>query len=259
MSNPVIDCLLNHRTIRKYKDQPIEPEKVELILRAGIRAATGGNLQLYSFIVVDDPQKKKELDDAWPAEYVYIARSPLVIIGLVDQYRVKRWLEYHSDSEIVCNRPSNFFIGIWDCLIALQNMVVAAESMGMGTCYIGSIQEMDVYSILKVPKYCFPAGLVCMGYPDQNKQLSMRLPLEAVVHKNEYRLTTDDDILSWYKERDAVWERVSDERKEMLAKENIHGIAQALAVQKFSKKVVEERSKGIIENLERSGFDFGKR
>jgi FMN reductase (NADPH) len=137
-------------------------------------------------------------------------------------------------------------------------MVVAAESLGLGTCYIGSIQEMDVYSILKVPKYCFPAGLVCMGYPDQNKKLSMRLPLEAVVHKNEYRIPGDNDILDWYRERDAVWDRVSDERKEMQAKENIHGIALALAVQKFSKNVVEQRSKGIIENLERSGFDFAK-
>ncbi len=256
MSNPVIECLLNHRTIRRYKDQPIEPDKVELILRAGTRAATAGNLQLYSFIVVDDAQKKKELDDSWPAEYVYISRSPLVIIALVDQFRVRRWLEYHSEREIVCNRASNLFIGLWDCLIALQNMVVAAESMGIGTCFIGSIQEMDVYSILNVPKYCFPAGLVCMGYPDQNRDLSMRLPIEAIVHRNDYKLPTDNDILEWYKERDAVWEKVSDKRKEMLAKENIHGIAQALALQRYSREEVEKRSRGIIENLKKSGFDF---
>jgi len=61
MSNPVIDCLLNHRSVRKFSPKPIEPEKMEEILRAGTRAATAGNLQLYSFIVLEDYNKKKEL------------------------------------------------------------------------------------------------------------------------------------------------------------------------------------------------------
>lgn len=256
MSNPVIDCLLNHRSVRKYIQKPIEPEKMELILRAGIRAATAGNLQLYSFIVLEDEDKKKELDKAWDTRAIRIAASPAVIIALVDQYRVRRWLELNSKREIINNRPNNFFLAIWDTLIALQNMVVAAESLGIGTCYIGSILEINVQNILGVPEYVFPAGMVCMGYPEEVPDLSMRLPLEAVVHKNSYRLPTDDDIAEWYQERDNVWETVSDNVKERLAEQDIHGIAQALAVQRYSDEVTDKRSKGIRENLRKSKFDL---
>lgn len=256
MSNQVIDCLLNHRSIRKFTTQPVEQDKVELILKSGTRAATGGNLQLYSFIVVDDDEKKKELDEAWKPEYIYISKTPLVIISLVDMYRVKRWLELHSERTIHNNRPINFFIGLWDALIALQNMVVAAESMGLGTCYIGSILEMDIQKILKVPEHVFPAGMVCIGYPNQTKKLSKRLPLDAVVHKNNYRIPTDEDIGQWYQERDNVWNTLPEQTIERLNKQDIHGIAQALAVQRYSKEIVEKWSSGIIDNLKRSKFDL---
>ena len=256
MSNPVIDCLLNHRSVRKFIPKPIEPEKMELILRAGTRAAMAGNLQLYSFIVIEDDDKKKELDKAWDARAIRLSASPAVIIALVDQYRVRRWLELHSECEIKCNRPINFFLAIWDALVALQNMVVAAESFGIGTCYVGSILEMDVRKILGVPEYVFPAGMVCMGYPEETPDLSMRLPLEAVVHRNTYKLPTDDNIAEWYKERDNVWETVSDNVKKRLTEQDIHGIAQALAVQRYSDEVTDNRSKGIRENLKKSKFDL---
>jgi nitroreductase len=256
MNNSVIDCLLNHRSIRKFKDQPVEADKLELILRAGTRAATGGNLQLYSFIVIDNEDKKKALDKAWPARFIYIAKSPVAIIALVDQYRVMRWLKLNSDREICNNRPLNFLLSMWDALIALQNMVVAAESLGLGTCYIGSILEMNIQELLGAPEYVFPAGLVCMGYPDEDNELSMRLPLEAVVHKNNYHIPTDEEISEWYRERDNVWETVSDNLKARLKEDNIFGIAQALAKQRYSKEVVEKRSQPIIENLKRSKFDL---
>lgn len=256
MSNPVIECLLNHRSVRKYKKKPLEPDKLELILRAGTRAATAGNLQLYSFIVVDDDEKKKELDRAWEARPVSLADAAVVIIALVDQYRVKRWLRLHSDREIHNNRPINFFLGIWDALIALQNIVVAAESMGLGTCYVGSILEMNIQEILKTPEHVFPAGMVCIGYPNEWPAFSMRLPLEAVVHKNIYVLPSDNEINEWYKERDAVWDTVADTLKERLKEQNIFGIAQALAIQRYSEEAVEKRSKGILDNLRRSEFDL---
>jgi nitroreductase len=256
MSNPVIDCLLNHRSVRKFTPKPIEPEKMEMILIAGTRAATAGNLQLYSFIVLEDDDKKKELDKAWDARAIRLSASPAVIIALVDQYRVRRWLELHSEREIVSNRPNNFFLAIWDTLVALQNMVVAAESFGIGTCYVGSILEMDVQKILGVPEYVFPAGMVCMGYPEEIPDLSMRLPLDAVVHRNTYKLPTDDDIAEWYKERDNVWETVSDNVKRRLAEQDIYGIAQALAAQRYSDEVTDKRSKGIRENLKKSKFDL---
>ena len=89
--------------------------------------------------------------------------------------------------------------------------------------------------------------------------MSTRLPLDAVVHRNSYRMPTDDNINEWYAERDKVWEKVSEERKEKLKGQNIHSIADSLAVQRYSDEVTEERSRGILDNLRRSGFDLTDR
>lgn len=147
-------------------------------------------------------------------------------------------------------------MAMWDALIALQNMVVAAESLGLGTCYLGSGVELDIQELFGTPELVFPTGLVCLGYPDADPVLSRRLPLEAVMHRNRYHLPSRDDINAWYKDRDRVWESVSESRKLELAKQSISGIAQSLSVQKFSPKIVEKRSRGILKNLWKSGFDL---
>lgn len=254
--NSVIDCLMNHRSIRKYSDRKIAPDRLEIILKAGTRAATGGNLQLYSMLVLDEPEALKKLDNALEVPFIERSNCPLAILALVDQYRVRKWLKLHSDREVINNRPYNFFMGIWDALIALQNVVIAAESLDLGTCYLGSGVELDIQELFGAPEYVFPAGLVCLGYPDTESKLSMRLPLDAVVHRGRYHIPTDDDINEWYSERDRVWDTVPDARRASLAEQGIHGIAQALSVQKFSPEIVEKRSRGIRKILKKSGFDL---
>ncbi len=254
MTNPVVDCLLDHRSVRKFQQIPVEPEKVDLILKAGTRAATAGNLQLYSFVVIEDMKRKKELEGAWKKRFVDLSGSPLIIFAMADLYRVKRWLELHSDRPISNDGAYSLFRAVWDALIALQNMVVAAESMGLGTCYFASALFMDIHQLLGAPRHVVPAGMVCMGYPDETPDLSMRLPIEAVVHRDRYRIPSDEDINSWYHERDQVWDKVSDKVKEKLRKDNISGIAQALAVQKFSAEILAEFDQGMTDNLRRGGF-----
>ncbi|MBU1951060.1 MAG: nitroreductase family protein [Candidatus Eisenbacteria bacterium] len=253
---PVIECLMSHRSVRRYSDRPIEPELLDKILSAGTRAATGGNLQLYSLLVIDDKEMLTKLDEALEVPFIQNSNCPIAVFALVDHHRVRRWLQTHSDREVYNHRPYNFFMGLWDALIALQNIVVAAESLSLGTCYLGSGIELDVQKHFGAPELVFPAGLVCIGYPDSSPELSTRLPLEAVTHHNQYYLPSDDDINRWYKERDRVWESVSESRKKELSKQGIEGIAQALAVQKFSPYIVEKRSKGILNILRKSGFDL---
>lgn len=256
MNNPVIDCLLDHRTVRKFKDRPIEEDKLELILRSGTRAATGGNLQLYSFVVIDDQAKKDELASMWKHPAINLAKAPVIIIALADLNRLRRWFTLNDSVPVSTGRAACLFLSIWDSLIALQNTVIAAESLGLGTCYIGSVLELDIKKFLNTPDYVFPAGMVCLGYPEHLPDLSMRLPLEAIVHRNGYKTFTDSQIEKFYTERDAVWDRVPEKRKKMLAEQNLFGIAQAVASQKFSDKVTEERSRGILENLRQAKFDL---
>ncbi len=249
MTNAVIDSLMAHRSIRKFKPQPVEPEVLDAILQAGIRAPTASNLQQYALVVVDDLEKRKALG---------VAHAPVAIIALADQYRVKRWCEV-NDSPPVCNTTAHhLFIAFCDAMIVLHNVVVAAESLGLGACYIGRIQEADIQTILDAPEYAFPAGMVCLGYPDESPPLKTRLPLEAVVHRNAYHRPTDAEIREFYRERDAEWETMSAERKAQLAAQNVHNIAQAVAVRNYAQDVVAGRAEGILRNLKRAKFALGE-
>ena len=251
MSTPVIDCLMDHRSIRRFKPQPIEDDVLETIITAGTRAATGGNLQMYTFLAIDDPDTIALLKrEGVPV----MANTPLVVVALLDLYRIKRWMEASDTQPVVMDRAIYFFLGFWDATIALQNVVVAAESLGLGTCYVGGILSFDVAKHLGTPEYVFPAGMVCIGYPHEEPALSMRLPLEAVLHRNSYHLYTDDEIKAFYQQREGVWDTVSDELRERLRSQGINSIPQALAVQRFADQVTARRSKGIVENLRRAGF-----
>jgi FMN reductase (NADPH) len=118
MKNETIKTLLNHRSVRKYKETPIPEEIVTLIIQAGTRAATGGNLQMYSFLVVDEKEKLQLFE----AELQPIIQSPpLIIIALLDLHRIKRWLEVNESQTPVLDRPAYFMLGLWDALIALHN------------------------------------------------------------------------------------------------------------------------------------------
>ena len=258
MKNPVIRSLVAHRSIRKFKAQRITPEVLDLILRAGIRAATAGNLQLYSLVVVDDRERQKALQREMVAKGVFGDEIqldvPIEIIALVDQYRLRRWFEVSNCAPVCNNRALNLFQGLSDATIVLQTIVIAAESLGLGTCYVGGIQSVDIQRLLNAPEHVFPAGMICVGYPDESPGLRVRLPLEAVVHRNAYRVLTDDEIRTVYREREAVWETLKEEFKARLRKENIYSIPQAVAAQRYSKQVVVGRSKGIVENLAGAKF-----
>ena len=249
MSNPVIDSLMAHRSIRRFKPDPIPEETIEAILRAGVRGATAGGLQPYAFVVIDDPEVLKKVS--------YID-GPLAIVALVDQYRLKRYFE-SNDAPFYNDRAINLFISAWDATLALQNVVVAAESLGLGTVYIGMILGIDVREALGVPEYVVPAGLVTLGYPDEEPELRPRLPLDAVVHRNVYRIPADDEVRAWYREADERWQdwfanEATAEQREKLEKRGVTNRAQHITIGHYTEKFVKHETKGLLANLEAAGF-----
>ena len=248
MTNAVIECLMNHRSVRRFKPKPIEPEKLDLILKAGIRAPTAGNLQHYSLIVVDDVEKKRAL---WGSPAV---EAPTIIIAVVDQYRMKRWVEV-SDAPFYFDQVVNLFIGFWDAIVALHNIVVAAESLGLGTCYMGTVLSVDIQRALGTPAYVFPAGMVWLGYPDESPELRSRLPLEAVVHRNGYHVPTDDEIRAFYHEKNQEWwEGLSEESKRTFRERGITNKAQERTIGHYTEQFIRGESKSILENIEKAKF-----
>jgi nitroreductase len=248
-TNSVIDCLMNHRSIRSFKPEPIPEETIETILRAGIRAATAGGIQPYAFIVIDDPEVMKKVS--------YIP-GPLAIVAVADQYRVKRYYElndapFHNDYAI--NRTMSF----WDATIALHNVVIAAESLGLGGVYIGMIHSQDIQESLGVPEYVVPAGLVTLGFPNEEPELQPRLPLEAVVHRNGYRIPTDEQVADWYREGDEAWCRRRDndwteERRQQMAERGVTNRAQHWTIGHYTEEFTRGESAGLIRMLKKSGF-----
>ncbi len=251
MTNPVIECLKAHRSIRKFTDKPIEPETLDLILEAGTRAATAGNLQHYSFIVVDDPAKKRELFDD------EVVDNPICIIAVVDEYRLKRWLEL-SDAPFYLNQASNLFIGYWDAVIALQNVVVAAESLGLGTVYIGAVLSMDLNKLLGTPEYVFPAGMVWLGHPDESPELRPRMPLEGVVHRNGYRVVSDEEIKEYYRFLDERWEQMPEKVRKEFEEKGIHNMGQVVTLGHYTEEFISGESAAILDLLKKSGFRLEK-
>jgi len=248
MSNPTIQTLTSHRSIRKFQDRPVEPELVEEILSAGIRGATSYGLQNYTILLVDDAKKKEALG---------LAHAPLVAIVLVDQYRLSRWFGLRQAGPSRFDSAHNLFIAFWDAIIVLQNMVVAAESLGLGTCCYGHVQGVNVQALFGTPEYVFPAGMIAIGHPDESPPLTPRLPLEAVVHRNSYQLPSDDDLGHWHAQSDAEWDTLTDREKAHLAKHGIHNMAQKLVKEGCSAQFIDEASADIVRNLRRARFVLG--
>ena len=189
--NEVLRQLHERKSVRVYEDRPVEPEVKRAILEAAIQAPTAGNMALYTILDITDPEKKallaKSCDDQ-----PFIAKAPMVLIFCAD-YR--RWYDVFREYVDDVRKPDmgDLFLAEADALIAAQNAVVAAHSLGLGSCYIGDITENYEYhkKLLNLPKYVVPAAMLCFGYPtgqQQNRPKPPRHPVEALVHENGYDL-----------------------------------------------------------------------
>ncbi len=196
-----IDELFERRSVRVYEKREIEPEAKRLILQSALQAPTAGNMVLYSMIEVADPEKKKRLSELCDNQ-PFIERAPFVLFFAAD---FQRWYDGFfrvTKSEVRRPTEGDFLLAYMDALIAAQNTVVAAQSLGIGSCYIGDIIEHgeELGKLLALPRYTAPAALLCFGYPTQQqreRQKPQRVPLESVAFTDEYRtagLSAQDEM-----------------------------------------------------------------
>ncbi|ORX49981.1 nitro/flavin reductase [Piromyces finnis] len=213
--NPVLESLFKHQSIRKYKDQPIEQEKLELIIKAAQVAPNWCNGQQVSIIAVKDKERKAKLchccfDQPW------INECPVFLIFCADNYRTNLIFNKNNDKEggeRYIKKLDTVVIGSHDVGIAMQNAVVAAESMGLGTVPIGGIriQSLEVVDILKLPKYVIPIVGLCVGYPDANPGIKPRLPPKAVYFEETYNT---EDVEKGVAEYDEEYKKYLGNRSE---------------------------------------------
>ena len=187
--NEVLRQLHGRKSVRVYEDRPVEPEVKQALLEAAIQAPTAGNMALYTILDITDPEIKQKLSVSCDNQ-PFIATAPVVLVFCAD-YR--RWYDVFCKHVEEVRKPDvgDLFLAEADTLITAQNVVVAAHSLGLGSCYIGDITENFEYhkELLHLPQYVVPAAMLCIGYPT-TQQLSRPKPprhsVSDLVHENGY-------------------------------------------------------------------------
>jgi len=170
--NAVIDVLLQHRSIRTYEDKKVPDDIIETITRAGQQAAFA--FQAYSVLL---SRKKKK----------HPFHAPLYFIICVDVHKISKIMETRN-WKVVMNDLSCLIWGLQDAAYMAQNMVIAAESLGLGTCYIGAVPYYadKIAERFKLPQKVFPLVGLTVGYPAEDPPTRPRYPLDFTLFEEEY-------------------------------------------------------------------------
>ena len=245
----MIDQLLAHRTIRKYQSAPIKEATIQRILEAGCRASTTGNMQLYSIIITRSAEGKKALAPCHFNQPMVI-NAPLVLTFCADFNRFNKWCKLNN-AEPGYDNFLSFVTAATDTLLVAQNVAIAAESEGLGICYLGTTTYLaaKIIGILKLPKGVIPITTLTIGWPDENPEQIDRLPLDSIVHYENYHDYTDDDILNAYQEK----EKRPDNLK-FIAENNKETLAQVFTDIRYKKSDNIAFSNMLLEVLKNQGF-----
>ncbi|MGO1372405.1 MAG: nitroreductase family protein [Senegalia sp. (in: firmicutes)] len=208
--NETLEVLNNRMSLRRYKEKEITDEDLERILHSTMRAPSAGNMMLYSILVIKDKEKIKKLSETCDNQ-PFIAKAPLVLLFLAD---MERWTDYlkHCDIEEYCKEndmdykgPNNadLFLSISDTMIAAQNAVIAAESLGIGSCYVGDIMEnYEVHKkMFDLPDKVFPIGMLTLGYypDDMKRRKTSRFDEKYIVFDEKYKKLSKEDFDHMFK------------------------------------------------------------
>nr|WP_294916062.1 NADPH-dependent oxidoreductase [uncultured Neokomagataea sp.] len=201
--NPVLRTLMAHHSVRNYLPTPLPEGALEVGIAAASSAATSSNLQTWSVVVVEDEQKRARLAELSGGQK-HIAVAPVFLAWVVDLSRLERIAQQRGLAAEALDFEETFLMATLDTGIAAQNAVVAFESMGLGTVYIGGLRNHpeDVAALLDLPPRSVAVVGLCVGQPDPAHQngFKPRLGQDAVLHRERYN-TADAEAISGYDAR----------------------------------------------------------
>lgn len=241
------ELLLNHRTVRKYQDKTIPEEMLRRILECGIRGSNTGNMQMYSIIATRTPEMKEKLA---ALHYGQGSTCDTYLTICVDVNRYHHWTRQRG-----CDEPYNNMLwlmnGTIDATICAQNICVAAESEGLGFCYLGTVlyNAQAISELLELPKGVVPVITLSLGFPDNEPALSERLPLEGVLHMEKYQDYSDDDIDRIHETRETF-----PFNQEMVRINNVRNLAELFTQKRYPKKDNEAISESFMKLCKEKGF-----
>ncbi len=252
--NETIDLINKRGSLRKYADKEVSAEVLDVVLNSATRAPTAGNVMMYSMIVVRDEEKKKKLAKTCDNQ-PFIANAPVVIIFVADAHRLNRYFKVSGVEEYCARKQkevktpdlAQLFLAAGDAFIAAQNAVVAAESLGLGTCYIGDIVEnYETHrEMFNLPNWAMPVAMLCLGYYPENypRVVKSRFNKKYIVFDEEYRDLSEEEFKDMYRELE-----------NNMPKTNIYNaenFGQHLYGRKFGCDFIEEMDRSLKASIEK--------
>jgi nitroreductase len=223
------EVLAHHRSIRKYKPDPIDPALVDEVCYEAIAGgSSSGNLNSFSLVLTRDVERKRKLWELH-SEQDFILEAPLLITFCADWFRTREWLRGRGARDNF-NNLVGYLVAAFDTMIIAQNVCLGFEARGLGICYMGTtlFSMGEIADFLELPDTCLPVTTIVVGYPDEDPAKRDRLPLKAFLHDEVYHRPDEAELDDIYREREVRgWARymASPELKAMVEEAGITSLA----------------------------------
>lgn len=224
--NETLRLLMARASCRSFSGRKIPPEVLRQVLSAGTQAPSGGNLQPYSIIKIENDETLQKLVGLCGGQKV-IGRAPLALLFSIDWNLVERWARL-QDAPCACAASfRHFWISFQDTAICAQSVCTAADAVELGSVYIGSVLNSfhELRDMFQLPDKVFPVVLLLLGYPRARPPRQRRLPLELVVHDERYRDPSDEELQAAFAEKYPWKKALSEKELDQLSVvcKNVHG------------------------------------
>ena len=202
--NDIIKALHERKSVRVFTEEEIAKEDREAILNASLQAPSAGCQLLYTILDITDQEKKEKLAELCDHQ-PFVAKAKLVLIFCAD---CRKWLSFYQEAGLTPRKPGpgDLLLAVEDALIAAQNAVTAAESLEIGSCYIGDVMEHaeDMKELLSLPAYVYPACMLVFGHParqQKERKKPERFALSDIVCENVYQEKSSGQIRAMFEGR----------------------------------------------------------
>lgn len=247
--SPIIDSLLGHSSVRSYLPDPVSDDQLTAIIAAAQSAASSSNLQAWSVVAVRDPAKRAALAECAGGQ-AHVRDAPLQLVWLADLARLEKLAADNERPSAALDYLEMFLVGVIDAALAAQNAVSAAESLGLGTVYIGGMRNKpeEVAELLNLPPRVVAVFGMCVGTPDPAKPASIkpRPPQSVVVHHDSYSLAAQDAGIDAY---NVAMARFYEEQQM-----NVHGTWAVHSAKRIAGPETLSGRDHLVEALHKRGF-----
>jgi nitroreductase len=182
-----IGVIAAHRSVRKFAERPLPPNTLDILVACAQSAATSSNLQSWSVVAVTEPELKAELSKVADNQAPVVS-CPLFLVWVADLSRAAAIAEAQCRDSTILPFLDTLFVAFVDAAIAAQTAVIAAESLGLSTVYVGGVRNDSerVCELLDLPAYATPVSGLCIGYAAAAGKVKPRLPQAAILHHQRY-------------------------------------------------------------------------